>query len=125
MEKREIFKFLFTARSTDLWRFIVNNSTASIPQEWKTYLTTHNGIPLLKKNQKSPSPYNLIREGDIQWRKWRENFDDQNLLEEIEMKCESNMKSLGYLPIRTINNMDLIDQFPSIRTNCTTIPCEL
>ncbi|KAF2362259.1 Sulfotransferase domain [Trinorchestia longiramus] len=114
-------------QASQLWKFLRTDSNASLPNSWIKFLTSHDEnlttVDSSKKKSRTGA-YTTYRNSSSQWYKWREekNITTGSLVD-VESLCSNAMDRLGYVPLKTIENVKNLS-LPFIREyNCDFWNC--
>lgn len=94
------WNFLQTGEATRLWRFLMDNSSATLPPVWTQYLEEKTN---LKINENREKVYSTRRDSKAQYQAWRNTIPVYTLTS-IERDCAQVINALEYNLFGTIEN---------------------
>lgn len=95
-----LWNFLLTGEATRLWRFLMDNSSATLPPVWAQYLKMKTN---LESNKNRKEVYSTKRDSSTQYQAWRKTIPVHTLTS-IERDCVHVINALGYNIFGTIEN---------------------
>ena len=100
--------YFLPGEASKMIKFLGTSHTEQLPDAWTKFLQQHRKKPqkeevVLTRHQKLFGTY---RDTSSEWMKWRNEVSSDVLsLESVEKECRSAMTYLGYVPLKTIQNV--------------------
>ncbi|KAK7071935.1 hypothetical protein SK128_006125 [Halocaridina rubra] len=92
-------------KATEMWHFISDNKSSTLPTAWSKYIEGHTqGSP----SNKRPFAYSTFRNSKIEYQEWRRQITKKALVE-IEKHCKPVLKLLGYNLFGTLKKSRNLD----------------
>lgn len=115
--------YFFPGKATEMYRFLQGETELSLPHRTLDFIWRHDTA---KNVQARESGFNTFRDSKIEWNSWRTEDNLERLLdlELVENQCSGAMEKLGYVPMKTYENLRNLTKDTVTKLNCSYWNCE-